>query len=78
MHQGQLTEKEKLVIQEQLMAEQLCSKKVQMYLSQVQDPAIQGVLQQMADKGQRHVSTLNNMLQQQTLSATGGYTTTMQ
>jgi demethoxyubiquinone hydroxylase (CLK1/Coq7/Cat5 family) len=74
MHLGQLTEQEKLTIQEQLMAEELCAKKVQMYLGQVQDPAIKGLLQQMADKGQRHVSTLNNMLQQQAPTQ-GGYTT---
>jgi len=73
MHQGRMTEKEKLIIQEQLMAEELCTKKVQMYLNQVRDPAIQGLLQQMADKGQRHTSTLNNMLQQESRPA--GYTT---
>lgn len=69
MHQGQMTEREKLIIQEQLMAEELCAKKVQAYLNQVRDPAIQSLLQQMADKGQRHVNTLNSMLQQE--AATG-------
>lgn len=72
MHQGQLSQREMLTIHEQLRAEELCVKKVQVYMSQTQDPAIQGLLQQMADKGQRHISTLNNMLQQE--STTGGFT----
>ncbi|MEW5953334.1 MAG: hypothetical protein AB1815_06230 [Bacillota bacterium] len=63
MHQGRMTEMEKLKIQEQLKAEELCSKKARMYLNQAQDPAIQGLLQQMGDKSQRHVSALTNLLQ---------------
>lgn len=63
MHQGRMTEMEKLKIQEQLRSEELCAKKASMYLNQVQDPAVQGLLQQMADKSQRHVNVLTNLLQ---------------
>lgn len=63
MHQGRMTEMEKLRIQEQLRSEELCAKKAGMYLNQVQDPAVQGLLQQMADKSQRHVNVLTNLLQ---------------
>jgi hypothetical protein len=63
MHMGRLTEMEKLAIEEQLRAEELCAKKVQLYMSVSRDPAVQSVLQQMAEKGQRHISTLNSMLQ---------------
>ncbi|AGL00780.1 hypothetical protein [Desulfoscipio gibsoniae] len=63
MHMGKLTEMERLAIEEQLRAEELCARKVQLYMSVTRDPAVQSVLQQMAEKGQRHVSTLNGMLQ---------------
>lgn len=70
MHQGRMTEMEKLKIQEQLRSEELCAKKVGMYLNQVQDPAVQGLLQQMADKSQRHVSALTNLLQDAGVNST--------
>lgn len=71
MHEGRITEMEMLTIREQLMAEELCARKVQMYMNQTRDPAIQGLLREMAEKGQRHISTLNNMLHQETTP--GGY-----
>ncbi|MBF7082522.1 hypothetical protein IT084_05955 [Desulfallas sp. Bu1-1] len=63
MHMGRLTEMERLMIEEQLRAEDICAKKVQLYMSVSRDPAVQAVLQQIAEKGQRHISTLNSMLQ---------------
>lgn len=60
---SRLTEMERLAIEEQLRAEELCAKKVQLYMSVSRDPAVQSVLQQMAEKGQRHISTLNSILQ---------------
>ncbi len=62
MHMDRLTEMERLLIEEQLRAEDLCAKKVQMYMSVSRDPAVQAILQQAADKGQRHISALNSML----------------
>ncbi|SFQ99214.1 hypothetical protein [Desulfoscipio geothermicus] len=70
MHMGRLTEMEKLAIEEQLRAEELCAKKVQLYMSVSRDPAVQSVLQQLAEKGQRHISTLNSMLQDAGFSPT--------
>lgn len=63
MHMGKLTEMERLAIEEQLRAEDICARKVQLYMSVTRDPSVQAVLQQMAEKGQRHVSTLNSLLQ---------------
>jgi len=63
MHMGRLTEMERLAIEEQLRAEDICAKKVQLYMSVTRDPSVQVILQQIAEKGQRHISTLNSMLQ---------------
>lgn len=63
MHMGKLTEMERLAIEEQLWSEDICSRKVQLYMSVTRDPAVQAILQQIAEKGQRHCSTLNGMLQ---------------
>ncbi|RKO66020.1 hypothetical protein [Desulfofundulus salinus] len=68
MHHWRMTEMEKLHIMEQLRAEELCTKKARFYLTQTRDPAIQGLLQQCIDKGQRHISTLNNLLRDAGLS----------
>lgn len=64
MHRSQMSEMEKLHIMEQLRLEELCTKKAQMYLAQTRDPAIQGILQQSLDKGQRHMNSLNSLLQE--------------
>jgi hypothetical protein len=66
--QWRMTEMEKLHIGEQLRAEELCAKKARFYLSQSRDPAVQGILQHFADKGQRHVNALNSLLQEAGLS----------
>ena len=63
MHMGRLTEMERLVVEEQLRAEDICAKKIQMYMSMSRDPSVQAILQQMAEKGQRHISTLNSLMQ---------------
>lgn len=65
MQQGRMSEMEKLIIQEQLKAEELCAKKVQMYMNQARDPAVQSVLRQMSDKSQRHINALNGIMQQE-------------
>ncbi|WP_347490519.1 hypothetical protein [Desulfoscipio sp. XC116] len=69
MHMGKVTEMERLAIEEQLRAEEICTRKVQLYMSVTRDPAVQAILQQMAEKGQRHVGTLNNMLQEAGLAS---------
>ncbi|WP_238492546.1 hypothetical protein [Desulfotruncus alcoholivorax] len=57
-----MTDAERLAIESQLRAERICAKKVQVYMSASQDSAVQAILQQMAEKGQHHISILNNML----------------
>lgn len=66
--QWRMTEMEKLHIGEQLRAEDLCARKARFFLKQSRDPAVQGILQQVADKGQRHVNALNSLLQEAGLS----------
>lgn len=63
MHMGRLTEMERLAIEEQLRAEEICARKVQFYMSVSRDPAVQAILQQTAEKGQRHISTLKSLMQ---------------
>lgn len=62
MQHWRMTEMEKLHIGEQLRAEDLCMKKARFYLNQSRDPAVQNILRQFVDKGQRHVSALNGLL----------------
>ena len=66
--QTRLSEIEKLMIVEQLRAEELCARKAQNYLNVSRDPAIQGLLQQSVEKGQRHIGMLNGLLQEAGLS----------
>lgn len=72
MQQGQLTEKERLTVQELLSTEDICSKKVQLYMNQTQDSNVHKTLQQMADKSRHHINTLNSILQQES-GGTVGY-----
>jgi len=73
MYSSSMTEMEKLQIQALLKAEELCSRKAQMYLSQTRDPAVQAILQQTADMGNRHVSMLNGLLQEAGVSGGSGH-----
>lgn len=67
-----MSEMEKLLIMEQLRAEELCTRKSQMYLNQSRDPAVQTMLQQSIDKGQRHMSMLSGLLQDAGVTAMSG------
>jgi len=73
MHQIMMSEMEKLNIQQLIRAEELCAKKVQAYLGQTKDPAIQGMLQQMLDRGNRHISSLNSLLHEAGLTGGAGH-----
>ncbi|WP_066634500.1 hypothetical protein [Desulfolucanica intricata] len=66
MHGGRMSEMERLNLMEQLRSEELCAKKVSMYQSQAQDPALQSILQQTTEMCQRHIRALQGMLQQET------------
>lgn len=67
-----MTEIEKLLIMEQLRAEELCTRKAQVYLNQSRDPAVQGILQQSIDRGQRHINMLSSLLQDAGATAAAG------
>ncbi|MFZ5642270.1 MAG: hypothetical protein ACOY46_01620 [Bacillota bacterium] len=73
MHRIMMSEMEKLNIQQLIRAEELCAKKVQTYLGQTRDPAIHGILQQKLDRGQRHISSLNSLLQEAGLNGGAGH-----
>ena len=64
MHSGRITEREKLYLTDQMKVEELCGKKVRMYMNQIQDPALQSVLQQVADQSQKHSNAIKGMLQE--------------
>jgi len=64
MQSGRITEREKLYLTDQLKVEELCGKKVRMYMNQTQDPTLQSVLQQAADQSQKHSNAIKGMLQE--------------
>jgi len=73
MYGMKMSEMEKLLIHSLVKTEDLCTKKVQMYLTQTRDPVVQSMLQQSLDMGQRHVSVLNGLLQESGVSGMAGH-----
>lgn len=73
MYGMNMSEMEKLQIQALLKAEELCTRKVQMYMSQSGDPGVQGVLQQALDRGNRHISALNGLMQEAGFTGASGH-----
>ncbi|KJR98319.1 MAG: hypothetical protein VR68_10655 [Peptococcaceae bacterium BRH_c4a] len=73
MYGMNMSEMEKLQIQALLKAEELCARKVQRYMSQSGDPAVQGVLQQAMDRGNRHISALNGLMQEAGFTGASGH-----
>jgi hypothetical protein len=73
MHRMVISEMEKLTIQSLIRSEELCAKKAQVYLNQTRDQAVQGMLQQTLDRGQRHISVLNGLLQEAGLAGGAGH-----
>jgi len=59
-----ISQPEKFYLQEQLRLEQLCLNKCNLYMNQIQDPALRGVVQQLRDVCQGHVNTITSVLQQ--------------
>ena len=64
MNRASITEREKLYLTDQLKAEELCGKKVRMFMNQTQDPALQNILQQAGDQSQKHSNAIKGMLQE--------------
>ncbi|MFZ5646622.1 MAG: hypothetical protein ACOY30_03270 [Bacillota bacterium] len=73
MYGMSMSEMEKLQIQSLLKAEEICARKAQMYLSQARDPAVQGLLQQAVDRGNRHMAALNSLLQEAGVMGPAGH-----
>lgn len=73
MHRMTISEMEKLNIQSLIRVEEICAKKAQIYLNQTRDQAVQGLLQQTLDRGQRHISALNSLLQEAGLTGEAGH-----
>ncbi|MEW6243954.1 MAG: DUF3231 family protein [Bacillota bacterium] len=61
---NQLTQKEKLYIQDQIKHESLCMAKCDQYIPQCQDNAVRNVIQQVRDSSKKHVDSLSNLLQE--------------
>ena len=60
----QLTQKEKLQLQDALSHEKICVTKYNNYANQVQDQALKSLFQDLARREQQHVDTLTQLLQQ--------------
>jgi spore coat protein CotF len=57
-----LTQKEKLLLEDQKKHEELCVQKYSSYANQAQDPQLKQLFQQYASQEQQHLNTVNQML----------------
>lgn len=68
----QLTQKERLLLQDQLSHEEVCIKKYKNYAQQAQDPQLKQLFNQYAGQEQQHYNTVNQLLQGQQPSMNQG------
>ena len=68
---NQLSQKEKLLLQDQLKHEQVCIDKYRSYAQQAQDPQLKQLFNGYAQQEQQHYNTLEQILQGQTPSMQG-------
>lgn len=61
----QLTQKEKLLLQDQKTHEEVCIQKYQSYANQASDPQLKQLFNSYAQQEQQHLDTVNQMLQGQ-------------
>lgn len=64
MYTSQLTQKEKLFLQDQLSQEKVCLTKCQQYLNQVQNPHVQNTLDDIRSRCEQKVNFINERLNQ--------------
>lgn len=57
-----ISEREKLYLQDQLKAEQLCATKCNVYSQQAEDPQIKNLIEKMRSSCQKRVDTLNTLM----------------
>lgn len=67
-----LTQKERLLLEDQKKHEELCIQKYTNYAAQVQDPQLKQLLNQYAQQEQQHLDTINQLLAGQTPSLPQG------
>ncbi|WP_422443706.1 spore coat protein [Thermoanaerobacterium sp. DL9XJH110] len=60
----QLTQKEKLQLQDALSHERICVMKYNNYANQAQDTEIASMFRNLANREQQHVDTISRLLQQ--------------
>lgn len=61
--QVQLTQKERMLLEDMRSEEELCILKYQSYAQQAKDPALQQMFNQIAGAEQKHFDTINQILQ---------------
>jgi spore coat protein CotF len=60
----QLTQKEKLYLQDALSHEHICVTKYNNYANQVQDTQLADMFRNLATREQQHINTITSLLQQ--------------
>lgn len=62
----QLSQKERMLLEDAKSQEELCIEKYQSFASQVQDPELKQLLNSLASQEQEHLNTVNQLLQGKT------------
>ena len=57
-----LTQKERMLLQDQISHEKICIEKYNNYANQTQDPQLKQLLQTYARQEEQHLNTLNQIL----------------
>ncbi len=68
----QLTQKEQLLLKDQLSHEEVCIEKYSNYAEQAKDPQLKQLFNQYGSQEQQHYNTVNQLLQGQQVSIQGG------
>ena len=68
----QLTQKERLLLQDQLSHEKVCIEKYSNYAQQAQDPQLKQLFNQYASHERHHYNTINQLLQGQQVTMQQG------
>lgn len=68
----QLTQKERLLLKDQLSHEKVCIEKYTNYAEQAQDPQLKQLFNEYGSHEQQHYNTINQLLQGQQVSVQGG------
>jgi rubrerythrin len=72
MNQNQLTQKEKLLLQDLKGQEELCVKKYSKYANEVNDNILKQLFNQLSNQEQQHLNTINQIMSGQSTSVQSG------